>query len=81
MPFCEGLEGGSFCLGESELPLAKLLLESVLFHLLEDVHIGLDVGTEDEVSVFLSVVSFSGLAVLKKALPLLPETTFFLPRW
>lgn len=74
----EGLEGGSLCLGKSELPLAELLLESVLVLLLEDVHVGLDVGTEDVVSVLLGVVSASGLALLDDGLASLARDGFLL---
>lgn len=74
----EGLKSGSLGLGESELPLAELFLESVLVLLLEDVHVGLDVSTEDVVSVLLGVVSASGLALLNGGLASLARDGFLL---
>ena len=60
----EGLDVGSLCLGEGSLPLGELLLEEILVLLLEEIHVGLDVVTEDVVSVLLGVVGAVGLALL-----------------
>jgi len=57
----KGLNVGSFSAGEVGRPLRELFLESTFIFLLELVHIGLDVETEDVFSVFFGVVLTNGL--------------------
>ncbi len=64
----ESLEVADLSLGEASLPLGELLLELVLVVLLEEIVVGLDVGTEDVISVLLSVVSTGSLALLSDGL-------------
>lgn len=52
----DSFEGGGLGLGEGGVPLAELLLESVLVFLLEVVHVALNVETIDVISVFLGIV-------------------------
>lgn len=64
----ESLNVGSLCLGEGGLPVGELLLEEILVLLLEEIHVGLDVGTENVVSVLLGVVGAAGLALFDDSL-------------
>ena len=64
----EGLEGGDLSLGEGGVPVGELFLVQVLVLFLEAVHVGLDVGTEDVVSVLLGVVGTADLAFLGNSL-------------
>ena len=74
----EGLEGGNLSLGQSSFPAGELLLEPVLVLLLEEIEVGLDVGTEDVVSVLLGVVRAGGLALLNDGLASLSGGCFLL---
>lgn len=58
----EGFEGGNLVLGKSKFPLAELFLVSVFIFFLEQVHVCLDVLTEDVVSVFLGIEDTCGWA-------------------
>jgi len=60
----ESLKVGNLSLGEGSFPTGELLLESVLVFLLEEIHVGLDMSTEDVVSVLLGVVGPADLAFL-----------------
>ena len=52
----KSLKSGNLSLGECGFPSVELFLESVLVLLLEDVHVGLDVSTEDVISVLLGII-------------------------
>ena len=52
----ESFKIGNLSLGQGSFPTSELLLESVFVFLLEEIHVGLDVGTEDVFSVLLGVI-------------------------
>lgn len=58
----KSLKSGNLGLCECGFPSVELFLESVLAFLLEDVHVGLDVSTEDVISVLLGIISATLLA-------------------
>ena len=64
----ESLGVGSLRLGEASLPLGELLFEEILVLLLEQFHVGLDVVSENVVSVLLGVVGAGNLALLDNLL-------------
>ena len=74
----ESLEGGNLSLGKGSFPAGELLLESVLVVLLQSVEVGLDVGTEDVVSVLLGIVNAADLALLGDGLASLSSDSLLL---
>ena len=74
----ESLEGGNLSLGKVGFPAGELLLEGVLVVLLQSVEVGLDVGTEDVVSVLLGIVNAANLALLLDSLASLSSDSLLL---
>ena len=74
----ESLEGGNLSLGKVCFPARELLLESILVILLQSVEVGLNVGTEDVVSVLLGIVNAANLALLLDSLASLSSDSLLL---
>lgn len=74
----ESLKGGNLSLSKVCFPARELLLESVLVILLQSVEVGLDVGTEDVVSVLLGIVNAANLALLLDSLASLSSDSLLL---
>lgn len=64
----KGLEVSDLSSGQGLFPAGELLLEFGAVIFLEEIHVGLDVSTEDVVSVLLGVVSTGDLAFLGNGL-------------